>query len=280
MFSVWADRLVFNPNNWSNTSTQLLQNPTIRTATANYLVDQLYANVDVEGLIKQGLPQQSQGLAGLAAGALRDAVVRATELALSRPDVQNVWAQANRAADQTFIHVVNGGNEVVRTNNGAVTLNLGPVLDDVAGRLGLPAGLSSKLPPNVATLTVFEADQLKTVQNAGKAVQGLALWLTILCPVLYALSIFLAKGHRRRTLMTVGFAAIFAGVVVFFSRIILQTQLTNALTEDASVRPAIRAAIGIGTELLIEVAGAVAFGGVLLVIAAWMPAPSASRRAE
>ena len=54
IFSVWANRLLFNPDNWSNTSTQLLSNPTIRSSTANYLVDQLYANVNVPGPTNYG----------------------------------------------------------------------------------------------------------------------------------------------------------------------------------------------------------------------------------
>jgi Short C-terminal domain len=273
MFAIWANRLIFNPDNWSKTSTQLLANPSIRNATANYVVDQLYANVNVAGLIKQGLPSQFQGLAGPAAGALRNAAVQGTDLALQRPRVQALWAQANRAADQTFINVVNGGKGAVSTNGGAVTLNLGAILEDVASRLGLPSGLSQHLPPNVANLTIFKAHQLKTVQNAGKAIKGLALWLTILCPLLYALSILLAAGHRRRTLMTVGFAGIFAGVIVFFGRNILQTQITNSVTNDESLRPAIRATIGIGTQLLTEVAGAVVFVGVILVICAWFAGP-------
>jgi hypothetical protein len=274
MFAIWANRLLFNPDNWSKTSTQLLQNPDVRSATANYVVDQLYANVNVAGLIKQGLPTQFQGLAGPAAGALRNAAVQGTELALSRPRVQNLWAQANRAADQTFINVVNDGKGAVSTQGGAVTLNLGAILENVASRLGLPSGLSSHLPANVANLTIFKSGQLKTVQDAGKAVKGLALWLTILCPLLYALAILLATGHRRRTLMTVGFAAIFAGVVVFFGRNILQSQITNSLTNDESLRPAIRATIGIATELLTEVAGAVVFTGVILVICAWFAGPA------
>jgi len=274
MFSVWANRLLFNPDNWSNTSTQLLQNPDVRSATANYVVDQLYANVNVAALIRQGLPPRLAPLADPAAGALRNAAVQGTELALARPRVQNLWAQANRAADQTFINVVNGGKGVVSTNHGAVTLNLGAILENVAARLGLPSGLTSKLPSNIAMLTVFKSNQLKTVQDAGQAIKGLALWLTILCPLLYALAIFLARGHRRRTLMTVGFAGIFAGVLVFFGRNILQTQLTNSLTNDASLRPAIRATIGISTQLLSEVAGAVVFVGILLVIAAWFAGPA------
>jgi Short C-terminal domain len=274
MFAIWANRLLFSPNNWSNTSTQLLEDPNIRSATANYLVDQLYANVNVPGLIRSGLPPALQGLADPAAGALRSGAVQATELALTRPRVQNLWARANRAADQTFIAVVNGNKGAVGVNQGVVTLNLGAILDSVASRLGLPSGLASKLPPNIANLTIFKSNQLKTVQNGGKAIKGLALWLTILCPVLYGLAILLASGHRRRTLMTVGFAGIFAGVVVFFGRNILQTQITNSLTDDATLRPAIRATIAIGTELLVEVAGAVVFVGVVLVLCAWFAGPA------
>ena len=278
MFSVWANRLLFNPDNWANTSTQLLQNSDIRSTTANYLVDQLYANYNVAALIKNGLPPRLQPLAAPAAGALRNAAVQGTELALSRPRVQNLWREANRAADKTFIAVVNGGGPRVSVNQGVVTLNLGVILDNVAARLGLP-NVASKLPPNIANLTIFKSNQLKTVQNGGQAIKGLALWLTILCPLLYALAVFLAAGHRRRTLMTVGFAAIFAGIVVFFGRNILQTQITNSLTDDASLRPAIRATIAIGTELLVEVAGAVTFMGVLLVIAAWFAGPARIARA-
>src|SRR5436305_453923 len=98
-FAVWANRLLFNPDNWSNTSTQLLQNEKIRSTTANYLVDQLYANVNVAALIRSGLPTNLQGLAAPVAGALRDPAVRGVELALTRPRIQTLWAQANQAAD-------------------------------------------------------------------------------------------------------------------------------------------------------------------------------------
>lgn len=103
-----------NPDNWEKTSTQLLQNSDVRAATANYVVDQLYANVDVAALIKSGLPPRLAPLAGPAAGALRNAAVQGVELALTRPEVQSQWAAANRAADQTFIATVNGGNGAVK----------------------------------------------------------------------------------------------------------------------------------------------------------------------
>jgi hypothetical protein len=273
MLSVWADRLLFNPDNWENASTQLLQNDQIRSATANYLVDQLYANVNVAGLLGQALPPRLEPLAGPAAGALQNVAVQGTELALSRPRVQDLWAKANRAADQAFIAVVNGGKGPVGVNQGEVSLNLAQIVNTIAARLGLPSGLGSKLPANVANLTIFKSNQLKAVQNGGKAVKGLALILTILCPLLMGLAILLAKGHRRKTLRTVGFAIVFAGIAGLGIRSLLKNAITNSLVHDASLRPAVHAVLDIGTQLLGTIAGAFILVGAVIVVAAILAGP-------
>jgi hypothetical protein len=278
MFSVWANRLLFSPDNWAKTSTQLLEHPAVRATTANYVVDQLYANVDVPGLVRAALPTQLESLAAPAAGALRNAAVQGADLALTRPRIQNLWAQANRAASQAFIAVVRGGKGPVGTREGAVTLNLGQIIDNIATRLGLPSNASSKLPANIGTLTVLKANQLKLVQDVGNAIQRLALWLTILVPILYALAILLARGQRRRTLMTVGFAGVLAGALVILGRSLLESQGTNALTDDASLRPTVNAVISINTEILGQIAGAVIAGGLVLVAAAWVGGPAQPAR--
>lgn len=274
IFAVWANRLLFSPDNWSKTSTELLQHPAVRSSTANYLVDQLYANVDVPAAIQSALPPRLEPLAGPVAGALRNGAVQAVELALTRPRVQNLWAQANRAADQAFIAIVEGGKGHVGVNQGVVTLNLGAILENVAARLGLPANLSSNLPPNVANLTVFRANQLKYVQNGGNAVKSLALWLTILVPILYALAVFLAKGNRRRTLMMVGLSGVLAGAIVLLGRSILENQISGALTSDASLQTTIRAVYAITSSILANVAGACILGGAVLIIAGWFAGPA------
>lgn len=274
IFSVWANRLLFNPDNWSNTSTQLLQNDQVRSTTANYLVDQLYANVNVAGLISSGLPPRLEPLAAPAAGALRNVAVQGVELALSRPRVQDLWATANRAADKTFIAVVNGGKGPVGVQNGVVTLNLGQIVNDVAARIGLPSGLGAKLPANIANLTVLKSNQLSLVQDVGSAIKGLALWLTILVPLLYALAIVLSPGRRRRVLMNVGFAAAVAGVIALLGRSLLESEGSNALTNDASLRPTVRAVFSISTGMINEIAGACIAIGLVLVVAAWFAGPA------
>jgi hypothetical protein len=283
MLAIWANRLLLNPDNWSNTSTQLLQNADIRDATSNYIVDQLYANVNVAQLLRSGLPPQLQPLAGPAAGALRNAAVKGVDLALQRPLIQNLWTRANRRADQAFVAIVNGGKGPVGIQSGTVTLDLASIIDNAASRLGLPAGLGAKLPPNIGQLTIIKSNQLKAVQDIGSAVKGLALWLTILIPILYLLAVVLARYHRRRTLMTVGFAILIAGVIGIAGRHILDSAITNSLVKDESLRPAVSATVLIGTGLLAEIANAFILVGAAVIVAAWFAGPAgiavAGRRA-
>lgn len=274
MISVFANRLLFDPGNWSSTSTQLLQNPDIRSATANYLVDQLYANVNVPNVLKSQLPSQFQGLADPVSGLLRNAAVQGANYALTVPKVQELWAKANRAADETLVAIVNGGTRHVKVNEGAVTLDLKSIVDDLAGRLGLPANISSKLPPSIATLTIFKAKQLKLIQDVGNAVKGLALALTILVPVLYALALLLARGRRRRTLMNVGFAIATVGVIGIAGRALLTSEVTNSLVKDQAFRPAAHAVLDIATQILGDIAVAFIIVGVVAVIAAWFAGPT------
>jgi hypothetical protein len=273
VFAVWANRQLLNPDNWSHTSGKLLEDARIRAAVSNYLVDQLYANVDVAGQISSALPPRLQPLAGPVSGALRDVAADAAQRTLSNSTVQAAWKQANRAAAQTLVAIVNGGHGAVSTNNGQVTLDLRTALDNLATRLGLP-NIGSKLPPSAGELVILKAKQIKFVQNGGKALKGLALLLTILVPLLYVLAIFLAGGHRRESLMTVGFSFIFAGALVLLGRQLLIHGVTNSLVKNDVNKPAAHDAVTIATSMLKEVAGAAVVIGIPLVVAGWFAGPA------
>ena len=79
VLSIWVDRLALNTDVYVSTSDQMLQDPTVRAALSQYLVDQLYANVDVSGQIEQVLPERAKPLAGAAAAALQPYAVRGSE---------------------------------------------------------------------------------------------------------------------------------------------------------------------------------------------------------
>jgi hypothetical protein len=273
-FAVWAHRQLLDPGSWSTTSTRLLQNPEIREATANFAVDQLYANVDVAQLIGSALPKRLRPLAGPAAGALHTGAVRAANAALADARVQTLWAQANYRAAEALKTVIDGGKGPVNVQGGVVTLDLASVVEAIARQLGLPAGLGAKLPPSVAQLQILKSDQIGLVQDIGRGLRKLALWLSIAVPLLFALAIGLARGWRRRAVMNVGYGLVTAGFLVLLARALVQSRVPASLVADASIRPAAAATVSIATSMLAEIAGELVLFGALLIITAWLAGPA------
>jgi len=274
IFAIWANRQLMNPTNWAKTSTALLQKQTIRSAVSGYLIDQLYANVDVEAELKAGLPKELAPLAGPISGGLHNLAEQGAEKALEIPRVQAAWENANRAADQALVTIVKGGGSRVKINGGTVSLNLHQIVADLAERLGLPPSVADKLPPSVANLKIVTSSQLGLVRNLAKALHALALLLTIVTFALYVLAMYLARGHRRRTLAWVGSSLVFAGLVVLLGRKIGQGQLVSAITTDASIEPAANDAYSVATSLLVQVAGASIIIGIPFIASAWLAGPA------
>src|SRR3954453_13656664 len=87
IFAVFANRQVLNADNWADTSSQLLASPAVRTQVSDYLVDQVYSNVDVKGEVAGALPKPLQPLAGPAANGLRELAEKRMDKLLGRPRV-------------------------------------------------------------------------------------------------------------------------------------------------------------------------------------------------
>ena len=94
---------------------------------------------------------------------------------------------------------------------------------------------------------------------------------------LYALAMYLAAGHRRRTLLWVGLSLIFSGLIVLVGRKIGQGQIVSAITSDASIEPAANDAYSVATSLLVQVSSAVMIIGVPVVFSAWLAGPRGGR---
>ena len=56
IFSIWVNRQALNTDNWVNTSDKLLQNEEVKSQLSNYLADQLFASVDVQGELEKTFP--------------------------------------------------------------------------------------------------------------------------------------------------------------------------------------------------------------------------------
>jgi hypothetical protein len=274
IFAVWANRQVLNADNWSQTSSELLENPQIRSQISAFLVDQVYDNIDVSAELAAALPPRLDPLAAPAANAVRGLAERRTNRLLGRPRVQEAWETANRVTAQQFIAIAEGNSRAISRSGDAVVLDLRVVVLDVLRRLGAPGKLAGKIPPDAGRIRIMSGDEVQSLQTGVSLLRGMSAVLPGLAVALLALAVFLSPGRRRRTLMSAGFAFIVAGALVLIARNLAGGYVVDSLASTASIVPAAEAAWSIGTEMLSDVAQAAIVMGIPVVIAAWIAGPA------
>ncbi len=85
--------------------------------------------------------------------------------------------------------------------------------------------------------------------------------------LLFAGAIGLARGRRSRTLLNVGLVCVGAGLVALVARTLIGNQVVDTLATTEAIRPAASAAWSISTSVLVDVADALIFVGVIVVLA-------------
>jgi hypothetical protein len=278
VFAIWTERQALDTSEWVNTSGRLIQNPTIRTAVGEYLVEQLYENVDVEKELEEILPGDVKELAGPAAGGLRQVAGTGAEKVLETGTAQSLWETANRTAHEQLMAVLENKKEAVSTANGEVKLNLGSLLTNLAGQIGLAQDLAEKLPPEAGQITILKSNQLKTAQDIVVAIKGLALLLSILTFLVFGLAIYLTQGGRWVTVLFSGVGLIVAGLLVVVLRHVAGGVVVDQLVKQQNVKPAAEAAWSIGTSLMVSIATTIIIVGVFFAAAGWLASPTGSAR--
>jgi hypothetical protein len=278
VFAIWTERQALDTGEWVTTSGRLIQNQTIRTALSEYLVEQIYENVNVERKIEEALPNDLHELAGPAATGLRNVGGTGAEKVLETGTAQSLWETANRTAHEQLMAVLENKKEAVSTANGEVTLNLGSMLTNLAGQVGLGQDLAEEIPPDAAKVTILKSEQLKTAQDIVVAIKGLALLLSILTFLVFGLAIYLTQGGRWVTVMFSGVGLIIAGLLVVVLRKVAGGIVVDQLVKQESVKPAAEAAWSIGTSLMVSIATSVIVVGVLFAAAGWVASPTGSAR--
>jgi hypothetical protein len=275
IFAIWANRQLLDTDNWTETSSELLEDDEIRGQLSIYLIDELYGNVDVQAELAQSLPPRLQPLAGPAAGALQDLGVRGVDALLERPRAQALWEESNRRAHTRLLQVVeDGGGGAVSTSGGNVTLDLKTLLEQTSETFGVGGRLADRLPPDAAQLVVLKSDELELAQDGVRLLKALAIILVVLALGLMALGAYLARGWRREALRACGIGLIIAGVAALVARSLAGGAVVG-LAETASVEPALEHTWSISTSLLVEAATATLLYGIVVVFAAWLAGPTA-----
>ncbi len=278
VFAIWIERQALNTDDWVSTSGKLLQNETVRAELGNYLIDQLYENVNVEKELEEKLPGDTKDLAGPVAGAVRQFAGTGAEKVLESATAQSLWEDANRSAHEQLLSVLEDKGEAVSTENGNVSLNLGSLITNLAGQIGIGKSLAEKLPADAGKIEILHSDELQTAQNIAVAIKGLALVLSLLTFIAFGAAIYLARSSRWIAVLFSGIGLIAAGFAVIVARQIVGGVVVDQLVTAENVKPAAEATWSIATSLMTSIATTVIVVGVLFAIAGWLGSPSKSAR--
>ena len=82
---------MLNANNWADTSSALLQNDAIKTQVADFMVDQVYANVNVAGRSRWRCHRSSSRSPDPPPAAFDTVAQKAAFEFSGRPRVQEAW---------------------------------------------------------------------------------------------------------------------------------------------------------------------------------------------
>jgi len=268
--TVWVKRQALNTDNWVNTSTRLLEDPQVRQVVVADIVEALFANTDVEARLQEALPPRLDPLAAPAAGLLRQAATTAANDLLQRPRVQSLWAEANRVAHKRLVAILEGNEgRPVSTAGGDVVLNLQPLVDQLAQRLGFQLNLK----PDAGQITIMRSNQLAAAQNAVKTIKVLSIFLVILVLALLALAVYLAEGFRREVLRALAVSLLAVGVLLGVVRRLVGNAVVDSLTTSAT-HDAGSVVWLIGTELLRDLALMLIIYGVVLLVGVLLAGPT------
>jgi membrane protein required for beta-lactamase induction len=274
ILAIWVDRQLLNTDNWTAASSQMLENPTIRGRLGEYMVEEMYANVDVEAELRAALPKRAQSLAGPAAGALRNFAERAANEVLSRPRAQQAWEDANRASHERLLQVLEGGGPIVSTTGGAVAIDVKALLALLEERVGIGGRLAERLPADAATVEVLRSDELELAQDAFQVLDALPVVSVVLSLALFGTAIAVAPAWRRQAVRGFGFGLVAAGAAAFATASLGGDAIVNSLVATEAGEPAAREVWTIVTQLLVQAAGATIGYGLALVLGAWLAGPT------
>jgi hypothetical protein len=275
--TVWSREQLLNTDKFTESSGKLLANDEIRTALSTRLVDLLDQRVDLNSQLKEQLPPRVQAAAPIAAATIRNAAGRVIDAFLATAQAQDLFERVVRRSHTALVNVLEGKDAgPVSTANGDVVLDLRPFLQRIAERLGVEDRLQARAAasPTSGEIVILRSDQLDAAQTAVTVLDKLSSWLALVVLALYALTIYLAQGRRRETLMRVGWCLVFVSLIIFVIRRVVGGAVIDSLVKVEASKPAVKAVWLIETDLLRDLAIGLLFYGLAVVVAAFVAGPN------
>lgn len=250
--AVWARGEVTDTDRYVQTVAPLASDPAVQAAVANRITTEVFSYIDVTGLANEAVttvtdnrqltPQQSAALTALSGAMVNglesftgDQVTRVVE----SQQFANAWTEANTVAHQQIVALLSGtGDGALAVQGNAVTLNLGDVVAQVKAAL-VDQGftVAEKIPAVDTTVTVFQSDDIATIQTAYNALDTLGYWLPFIAAGLAIAGVFVAN-ERRVAVLGIGSGLVAASLLAALGLALARQAYLAALPPEVNVAAA------------------------------------------
>lgn len=202
----WAERQVFNTDNWVALVSPLPKQPVVSDALGNYVSQQVFSAVPVQQKITDALPPAAGFLAAPLSSQLQSITTHTAQKLVASDAFQTIWTGANRVAMNRLLATARGQPTPLQARvNEKFNVDVGDISGKLRDALGSAGTAIPALQPAAHKAVAVTADlhaRPRRVQQAVKTTDFLAAVLPLLvaASLLWALAL---SRHRRHTALII-----------------------------------------------------------------------------
>jgi hypothetical protein len=236
-----------------------------------WAVDELYERTSPEERIEEALPPRLKILAAPASSALRQAAYEGADKAIASPRVEEAWVKANTRAHERFVRVVEGEDPIIVESGVGVVLDIRPILERIATRVGIDPSFVNKIPARFSQLRPQRSEQFKRTIDTLNVLNTYGPWIGYAGVAFLIGGIALGQGTRRKLVFRFGLGLVLMGLVMGIIREESGPYLAQVIAGDATTWHAAIQGTWDAVSLQLELAGrAMILVGVFAALGAWV----------
>jgi hypothetical protein len=240
---LWARRTVYNTDRYLAVVGPLASDPAIQEALARQLTQAVFTATDVQAKVQAAITERAPKLAfaaGPLTSSLQGFVQDQVQQVIASERFQQFWVSANTILQKQVVAVLDGNSDVLTVQGNQVVFNYLPLLNDALAQLSgtlsailnrqitlptitadtvpseavasLQTALGVTLPPTFGSVTLFQGNELTSVQDAVSIFNKTMILAIVLFILGVALALVLST-NRRRTLLQLVTALIVVAVL-------------------------------------------------------------------
>jgi len=286
--SVWASTQVSDTEQYVQTVAPLAEDPAVQSAIAQDVTRAVLEYIDVETLTTEMLQTLAQGenvpprlatalpaLAVPISNGIESFTRTQVDRIVASPQFAVVWERVNRVAHEQVVTLLEGTpGGAISAQGDTVTLNLGPVIDQVKERLVAEGfTIAERIPTIDRSFVLVQSEGVTRAQGIYRLLNTLGTWLPFIAIALFAIGVFLAR-DRRRALLNGSLGIVGALLALGVGLALARVAYLDAVPPEVLSQEAAGNVFDTMVRFLRTALRAAAVLGIILAVAAFMTGPS------